>query len=170
LDVHQKVALNEKFAKKNWLTLKNGTVKKWEVLAKSHGGSAYIYAKRDVRAYLEELMADPANGIERILTGEEAGALGADPNCQYMLEAKEGFVFTDSLGGGEKGKLADHGYHPIDKKDYATFFAAAGPGIKKGARIKNMTLMDHGPTWAKLLGFELKNTDGRALTEILEEN
>jgi len=170
LDVAHKVALNEKFAEKGWLDIKNGKVKNWQVLAKSHGGSAYIYAKQDIRPYLEELMADPKNGIEKILTGEEAGRLGADENCQYMLEAKTGYVFTDSLGGGEKGKKADHGYHPTDKADFRTFFAAAGPGIKKGVKIQEMTLMDHGPTWAKLLGLELKNTDGRVLTDILEEN
>lgn len=170
LDVRHKVALNEKFAQKGWLDIRSGKVKKWDVLAKSHGGSAYIYAKQEVRPYLESLMEVPENGIERILTGAEAGELGADPNCQYMLEAKEGYVFTDSLGGGEKGKLADHGYHPTDKENFYTFFAASGPGVKKGARIEHMTLMDHGPTWAKLLGLELKNTDGRVLTEILEEN
>ncbi|MCL1948668.1 MAG: ectonucleotide pyrophosphatase/phosphodiesterase [Turicibacter sp.] len=169
LDVHTKVPLNEFFAKQGWLDIKSGKVKGWQVLAKSHGGSAYIYAKLDIRPYLEELMADEANGIERILTGAEAGKLGADGNCQYMLEAKTGFVFTDSLGGGEKGKFADHGYHPTDKPDYATFFAGAGPAFKEGAWLEKMSLMDHGPTWAKILGLELNDTDGRVLDEILKE-
>ena len=168
LDVAHKVALNEKFAQKNWLTLKNNKVRDWKVLAKSHGGSAYVYAKENVGPYLQELMADPNNGIEKILTGKEAEKVGADPQCQYMLEARQGYVFTDSLGGGEKGKLADHGYHPTDKKGYRTFFAGAGPSIKAGIILENMSLMDHGPTWAKILGFEMKGTDGRVLWEVLD--
>jgi hypothetical protein len=45
---------------------------------------------------------------------------------------------------------------------------AAGCGIKKGAVIEKMNLIDEAPTMAKLLGVELENVDGRAVEEIFE--
>ena len=45
---------------------------------------------------------------------------------------------------------------------------ARGKGIKKGLVIDKMNLIDEGPTFAKLLGIELKGADGRVIEEILE--
>lgn len=168
LDFHTKVPLNHLLAESGWLTFRKDKVTSWKVLVKSNGGSAYVYTKDDdvdrvnLKDFLEKLQADGRYGIERILTGEEAGAQGADPNCAFMLEAKIGYGFSDWLGAEEKGKKADHGYHP-SKPDYETFFAMAGPGIKKGAQIKAMSLVDIAPTWAELLNLELKDVDGVVL-------
>ena len=174
LDFHTKVPLNQRLKERGWVSLKGNKVVSWQVLAKSNGGSAYIYRRGqgpsdgELRHFLEEMQQDPANGIEVIRDAEEAAGEGADPECAFLLEAAEGYVFTDTLGGGEKGFKADHGYHPTEKKGYETFFAARGPGIKKGANAGPMSLVDHGPTWAQLLGLKLKNPDGRILEEILE--
>jgi len=175
LDYHTKVPLNHLLADGGWLNISDDKIVNWEVLAKSNAGSAYIYQKEifDDRVVLEnflnELKKNPENGIERILTGEEAGQQGADPHCAFMLEAKNGFVFTDFLGGGEKGKKADHGYHPTEKADYATFYAMAGPGVKAGVKIEEMSLVDIAPTWAKLLGLEFEDVDGKVIKEMLKD-
>lgn len=176
LDYHTKVALNTKLADAGWLRfdINKKRVMDWKVLVKSNGGSAYVYAKDrhvdrvKLKAFLDELKANPENGIEGILTGEAAAEFGADKDCMFMLEAKKGYVFTDFLGGGEKGKRADHGYHPTQKEDYATFYAMAGPGVKSGAQIENMSLIDIAPTWAKLLGLALKDFDGKVVEEMLD--
>jgi len=174
LDYHTKVPLNHLLADGGWLNITGDQIENWKVLAKSNAGSAYVYEKAGfgdragLEAFLNALKMNPENGIERILTGEEAGEYGADPHCAFMLEAKVGYVFTDALGGGEKGKVADHGYHPTEKADYATFYAMAGPGVHAGAEVRQMSLIDIAPTWAKLMGLELGEVDGEVVEEMLE--
>ena len=45
---------------------------------------------------------------------------------------------------------------------------ASGRGIKPGAKLQSVDNVDVAPTAAKLLGVELKNVEGKVLTEILE--
>jgi len=176
LDYHTKVPLNNQLADVGWLKFNNGKVVAWKALVKSNGGSAYVYVKdstvdhAQLKAFLDELKENPENGIERILTGDEAAKEGADPHCAFMLEASAGYVFTDFLGGGEKGKRADHGYHPTLKEHYATFYAMAGPGVKGGTRIDKMSLIDIAPTWAKMLGLALNDVDGAVVDAMLEDD
>ena len=61
-----------------------------------------------------------------------------------------------------------HGYNPSSKENYETVFLVAGKGIKKNVFLDEMSLTDEGPTLAAILGLEMKDTDGRALVEILE--
>ena len=174
LDYHTKVPLNNRLADAGWLRFDGGKVMDWQALVKSNGGSAYVYLKDGsvdkvgLKAFLDELKGRPESGIERILTGKEAGIEGADPKCAFMLEAKKGYVFTDFLGGGEKGKRADHGYHPTWKGGYATFYAMAGAGVRQGAKVGAMSLVDIAPTWARLLGLELGDVDGEVVKGMLE--
>ena len=175
LDYYSSVPLNSRLADAGWLKLSGGKVMSWNVLAKSNGGSAYVYTRDGnvdrvgLKSFLNVLKERPENGIEGILTGDEAAKEGADPNCAFMLEAQNGYVFTDFLGGGEKGKRADHGYHPTTKADYGTFYAMAGPSVKSGAQVDKMSLIDIAPTWARMLGIELGDVDGNVLEEMLEE-
>jgi len=173
LDYHTKVSLNNLLADGGWLKFTGDKVVNWSALAKSNGGSAYVYSKDgrvdmvELKKYLEKLATDPNNGIERILTGAEAAGLEADGNCAFMLEAQQGYVFTDHLGGGEKGTKADHGYHPTAKDGYATFYAMAGLGVQGNVVVDSMSLIDIAPTWAKMLGLELGDVDGTVIEEML---
>jgi len=175
LDYHTKVPLNNRLADAGWLNFVDGKVMDWKALVKSNGGSAYVYVKDGnvdrvgLRAFLDDLKGRSEYGIERILTGNEAGKEGADPRCAFMLEARVGYVFTDFLGGGKKGKRADHGYHPTWKDGYGTFYAMAGSGVRQGASISSMSLVDIAPTWARLLGLTLGDVDGNAVLGMLED-
>ena len=135
--------------------------------------------KETVKKILDELLADPSNGIERILTGEEAGIKGADSTCAFMVEALRGFYFLESHEGdyikpvtqknvweNNKYMLACHGYSP-DKQDYSTFFLAAGKGILENVEVPFMRLIDIGPTLARLLGVDLGQTDGQEIKQFL---
>jgi len=169
LDFHTKVALNATLSEGGWLNCDAGKLKSWKAFAKSNGGSAYIYQnasrcdKSKLYEFLEHLQADPSNGIEKILTAQEAAAEGADPDCTFMLEARKGYIFTDFLGTKGKASQADHGYHPEDKPDFKTFYAMSGPQIKKGAHLDEMSILDIAPTWAKLLDLQLDDVDGKVL-------
>ena len=67
----------------------------------------YVYVKdkndtdtiREVQLLLEELLQNKQNGIEFILHDEDAKECGADGNCLFMLEAREGYYFTENYTG-----------------------------------------------------------------------
>lgn len=187
LDHSKVVKMNVYLKESGLITLNNkGKVKEWKAICKSNDGSAYIYLKdpEDVQtkdrlsALLHSLIANEENGIEFVLTGEEAGRLGADANAAFMLEARQGFYFTEHFNGEsievisnkdvEEGKFtfASHGYSP-EKELYSTVFIATGKGIKPNVEIQSMSLVDEGPTFARLLGLNLGDTDGRVIEEML---
>jgi predicted AlkP superfamily pyrophosphatase or phosphodiesterase len=164
----------------------NGKVTDWRAYCKSCDGSAYIYLKNrndsavreTVEGLLHLLLADPDSGIEAVLTGEQAAAKGADPGCAFMIEAREGYYFLEDLTGeyiktitendirnDKKYTFATHGYSP-EKENYSTILMAAGKGIRR-TTLSSMRLIDEGPTFARLLGVSLGETDGKIIEDIL---
>ena len=71
------------------------------------------------------------------------------------------------MAQSKKYTYACHGYSP-DKEDYSTVFFAAGKGIRPGITVPAMHLADEGPTFARLLGLDLGDTDGYVIEEILD--
>lgn len=167
-------------------TNQQGKITDWKAYCKSCDGSAYIYVKDDkdtktiatVTKLIHDLVEDESNGIERILTSEEAEDRGADQQSLLMLEALRGYYFSEQLQGDYIDEITDedviqkkytkacHGYSP-EKADYSTVFIAAGKGIQLNKVIPTMHLTDEGPTLARLLGLSLGQTDGRTIEEIL---
>ncbi len=186
LDAHSTIHLNELLRRNGLLEVKDGQIKNYQAIAKSCDGSAYIYCKNkndiQVISLLKEItqqFAEETNAIAQIFTAEEAAKLGADPTCALMLEASQGFYFLDEVGRElicdidrkavheySHALIGVHGYLPT-KPDYQTIFIARGAGIRQGIKVKEMGLIDEGPTFAALLGLEMKDTDGRVLEEIL---
>lgn len=181
-DVKEAIYPNYVFAKKGYLTVKDGKVRDWKILARDCDGSCYIYVKDEryrshADALLRNLAARKNSGIQAVLSGEEAEALGADPKCAFMLEAADGYYFQNGweqyrkkAGASDhhadfKLQAATHGYLP-DRDGYRTFFMAAGPHFSAGARTGRMSLIDEGPTLARVLGVDLGKTDGNPV-EIL---
>lgn len=183
-DGHSNLYINSLFEKKGLLKKKSDeTIESYDVMCKSSDGSAYIYAKEKIsdKTILDILNPLVEDGIiEKIYTSEEANALGGDPQCRFMLEAVEGYFFIDDVKDrltipikelvGKQKKLCvnNHGYSPHTKKDYETVFFISGKGIKKNVFIEKMSLVDEGPTFAKIMGFNMKNTDGVVRKEFLE--
>ncbi|MCL6573293.1 MAG: ectonucleotide pyrophosphatase/phosphodiesterase [Bacillus sp. (in: Bacteria)] len=187
LDENKAVNLNVLFHKKKLISSNGkGKLLNWQAYCKSCDGSAYIYLfdKNDsasrsvVESLLYSLLDDPKSGIEKVLTGEQAAAKGADGTCAFMIEAQKGYYFLEDFEGeylktitkedakaDKKYTLACHGYSP-EKENYGTIFMAAGKGIKS-ITIPSIRLIDEGPTFARLLGVSLGNTDGRVIEEIL---
>ena len=60
----------------------------------------------------------------------------------------------------------EHGYLPTNPKMF-TSLVLSGRGIKKGATIGHVRSIDVAPTIARLLGLEMKDVEGRVLTEAL---
>ncbi|PEY42277.1 alkaline phosphatase family protein [Bacillus cereus] len=189
LSENKTIQLNVLFHQKGLISVnQNGKLTAWKAYCQSCDGSAYVYVKdkndiqtiQTVQHLLEELLQDKQNGIEFILHDEDAKERGADENCLFMLEAREGYYFTENYTGAfikeitekdvtssKKYTFGTHGYSPT-KPNYETIFMAAGKGIRQGAIIPYMRLIDEGPTIARLLGLHLGETDGTVIEDLLQ--
>ncbi|MEK3888758.1 alkaline phosphatase family protein [Bacillus sp. FSL K6-3431] len=184
LNESKAVKLNVLFREQGLINVnKRGKVIDWKAYCNSCDGSAYIYVKDDktkkiVAETLRDLFEDKKNGIEKVLTGEEAGVKGADGSSAFMIEAQRGYYFTEGLEGAFIDRITEedvqakrythacHGYSP-EKENYTTILMATGKGIRENTILPAMHLIDEGPTFAMLLGLDLGVTDGRIVKEIL---
>lgn len=186
-DTSMAIQMNYWLWQKGWLTVRAERLHQWQVYCKNCDGSAYVYIRKGsgylkdaVREFLRELAADADSGIEQLIEGRDGAAMGADPHCSFMLEAKDGYYFQDGLNGpflsvenmdgitGPEPMYATHGYLP-GKPGYQTVFMAKGPDVKENTDILSMCLVDEGPTLARLLGVTLPEADGRVITAMLKE-
>ena len=108
LSENKAIQLNVLFHQKGLISVNSkGNLVDWKVYCQSCDGSAYVYVKdkndtdtiREVQLLLEELLQHKQNGIEFILHDEDAKECGADGNCLFMLEAREGYYFTENYTG-----------------------------------------------------------------------
>ncbi|WP_066309293.1 alkaline phosphatase family protein [Bacillus sp. FJAT-29814] len=188
LDEDKAISLNVLFQRENLISVNGkGKITDWKAYCKTCDGSAYIYLKdpndkatyESVKNLLDSLLTNPDGGIEQVLTGPEAANLGADGNCAFMIEAKQGYFILEDYQGDYLKKItpentkadkkytqATHGYSP-KKENYGTILMAAGRGIKPGT-IPSARLIDEGPTFARLLGVSLGDTDGSVIEEMLD--
>ena len=60
-----------------------------------------------------------------------------------------------------------HGYVGTNPRMNAAFIAA-GPGIKKGAKIGLINNVDVAPTIARIFGLEMEGVAGKPLAELFE--
>ncbi|WP_409270124.1 alkaline phosphatase family protein [Neobacillus sp. SCS-31] len=188
LDVSKAIKMNVLLKEKGLIkTDITGKITGWKAYCKSCDGSAYLYVnnpadtetKRAVKNLIDFILSDKRNGIEKVYSSHEVKRMGADENADFMLEAIKGFYFEDNHEGmfledvtkesvlNKNFSFSCHGYSPF-KENYSTVFFAKGKGVLDGVRIPSMKLIDEGPTFARLLGVSLGDTDGRILEEILE--
>jgi predicted AlkP superfamily pyrophosphatase or phosphodiesterase len=188
LDEDKAISLNVLFRQQNLITVNGkGKMTNWKAYCKTCDGSAYIYLKdpsdtttyETVKNLLVSLLNDQDGGIEQVLTGAEAAKQGADANSAFMIEAKRGYFILEDYHGEYLKKItpentkadkkytqATHGYSP-KKENYGTILMGAGKGIKAGT-IPSARLIDEGPTFARLLGVSLGDTDGSVIEELLD--
>lgn len=225
LDESRAIRLNCLLARKGLLNLRGRKIVSPIVFAKESGGSCCLYAGQELTkelifhklrrthvlsdqekadltgrliTMLKEFSHDHGDCIEAIYTGQEAGAMGADPNCLVMCEAAQGYYFQESpqrpviyglnsplydTDGHRQQRLdrATHGYSPR-KPGYTTVFAVRTDRdrqhpfnqnedltAKEGFELPAMRLIDEGPTIAAMLGGDLPQADGRVLSQLFEK-
>ncbi|MEG1481199.1 alkaline phosphatase family protein [Clostridium sp.] len=177
-DTDYVIKLNRLFLEKGYITVKNNKIKSYDVYCNYCDGSAYIYLnkdssnfKREIYSILKDFSTTNNNCIKNIFSQSEAISLGADPNCDFMLEAKDGYYFindfTNNIIEKTKGKydMGTHGYLPNDN-NYKTFFIVKDARVKKNYEIPSMTLMDEGATIFQLLNENTTSLDGKIITDI----
>lgn len=150
----------------------------WKAYIQSAGGSAYVHIKdkdyeteKLVLEILNDIIKNEEFGIESIYDREEMKELHMHESVRYAIEAKKGYTFLDNLTDFLREDLksnnigyGNHGYSPF-KEGYRCNLVLSGSSIKKGWDLGDINMVDIAPTMAAILGLEMKNTDGRILTD-----
>jgi predicted AlkP superfamily pyrophosphatase or phosphodiesterase len=179
--VKRQIRPNAAFMKAGLLKAEQGKVTQAQAWSVPEGGSAMVYVT----------VPDPSGQIlakaRRALEGIEGIDMVIEPKgfAEYglplpsvneqmgelFLTAKDGYAFTAAVGDdpvvdAPAGSLGAHGYVGTDP-EMLSLFIAAGRGIRPGVKLDVIDNVDLAPTAARLLGIELKDVDGKLLTEIL---
>jgi predicted AlkP superfamily pyrophosphatase or phosphodiesterase len=179
--VRRQIMPNAAFLKAGLLEVTEEKVTSSQVYLMSEGGTALVYLTvPDADGQLLARARTALTGIEGIdamIDPSDYGAYGLPtPNASdqmgaLMLTAKDGYSFSTAAHGevvadAVEGSLGAHGYLSTDPELQALFIAS-GHRIKAGVTLESIRTIDLAPTMARLLGVELKDVDGRVLTEIL---
>jgi len=179
-NVNYKVHLNNLLKEHNLIIEENGNMR-WRAYFQSTGGSAYLHIKRNdkeaeklAKEVLEQIIKEDQYGIESLYSRHELDSLHVDKSIQYMVEARKGYSFDDSLLDitiedlGRQGiKYATHGYLP-DKDNYKCNLIISGNKIRNEYQLGDIEMVDIAPTMANLLGIKFNCCDGSSLDEIFQ--
>jgi predicted AlkP superfamily pyrophosphatase or phosphodiesterase len=150
-----------------------GKITEWRAIPWVTGGSAAIVLKdpndeatlAEVRALLDKLAADPANGIDRLLNADDLHKRGGFPTASFLVSLKSGWRtgtgLTDPLlmtvkPGGVHGELPD-------VPDLRASFFLVGPRVAAGRSLGLIDMRDIAPTLAHQAGIPLPSADGKNL-------
>ena len=165
-------------------TDENGRLVSWDAYVKSCALSAHVYLSRpedkklydEIYSLLCEMAEEKLYGFEHVFTADEVKErYGLSGGFSFVLEndgytsfsdewfrpAVRGLVNTDYRYG-----KATHGHMP--EKGPQPPFVGMGPSFKKGVVLPEGSILNHAPTFAKILGLELKDAVGKAVEEMLE--
>ena len=125
---------------------------------------------------LEELRREGVFGIGRIYTAKEA--IEEEQLCggfSFVIESDGYTSFGDKavrplvqnfdvsdyrFGRATHGYMPDYGPQPV--------FVAKGPDIRQGVMLDRGEVVDEAPTFAKLMGLDLSQADGKPMDAILK--
>lgn len=174
-DVSRQANPNTLLVAAGLIELEETRLKSWKALVHAQTGSAAVYVKDP---------GDAARVAEVLRRGEEFdGAklyavvprarldeLGYNPAAAMALEAADGVAISGSLTGGLVGAApvskGGHGHLPA-RPGLQTGFIAAGAGVRPGASVERMRLVDIAPTVAKLMGLAMKDVEGAPVEALL---
>lgn len=181
--VKRQINPNVALVKEGLVQVADGKVVKADAWVMPEGGSAIAYVTApDPDAKISARLKTALRGIEGIdksIEPSDYTSLGlplpssSDQMGELFLTAKDGYAFTASVAGevvteASEGSLGTHGYISTDP-ELGAIFIASGRGIKPGVSLESVSTIDLAATMAQLLGFELKEVEGRVLTDILAD-
>lgn len=184
-DVEDVLLLNVLLRHAGFLQIdESGKLMHFDAIAHSTGLGAYVELrdpldeelKSRVRTLLENLKDDPQIQLAYVMDAREAKeTFNVEGPFDFIIESKRPISFGDQVTGeaiwgskvpGDKHiGAATHGGSPTRAE--VTSFIAAGPNVRPGVVLERCSLVDEAPTMARMLGFEMPDTDGSALVELL---
>lgn len=184
LDCRRKACPNVLLREKGFIkTDEKDRVTDWSAYAVAVGMSVQIWLrdpsdqalKDKVYGLLKDLVEAGTYGYSEVLTVEETAARDhLSGGFSFVLETDNVTHFSDDWTGEymtpDKAFLqgyfyGSHGYHPDKGPKMA--FIGRGPAFKQGAVLESARLQDQAPTYARILGVSLPDTDGRVMEELL---
>lgn len=144
---------------------KDNNVTAWKAMLWPAGGSAAVMladpadaqVRARVKALLDQLAGDPANGIERILTREEIQRGRGFPDAAYLISLRSGYEMGYSLAQPlivKPGNLGMHGYLP-ERAEMRSAFFIVGPHIARAKSVGEIDMRQIAPTIANILQVRL---------------
>ena len=130
----------------------------------------------EVYDMLKKMAEEKLYGFDEVLTVEQVNEIyGLSGDFSFVLETDGYTSFADAWvrpividmdNADYRAGKASHGYRP--EKGPQPTFIAMGPSFKKGVALENGSILNHAPTFAKVLGVELADSEGKAVLEILK--
>jgi predicted AlkP superfamily pyrophosphatase or phosphodiesterase len=168
LPVHTAIRANVALAEAGLVVPAGGGVRSWDAIARSNGGSAFVYASTDESALLARRALEAAaneTGAFRVLPASDMVERGADPEAWFGVQAEPGYAFADAATGAllAPASFASAGGYAASDPSMATGFVAWGPGLRSGLRVAGLRETDVAPTLARWLGVQLGVVEGRPM-------
>ena len=148
-----------------------GKIKGWEAMPWPAGGSAAVVlaqpgdpaAQQRVAALLEQLKADPANGIAAIATIQKIAAMHGNPAASFFVDfalGTEAGRFADQAGGLTRAApiKGTHGWFPANPAMRSTFLIM-GPGIPARRSLGEIDMRSIAPTLARIMHVRLSGAE-----------
>lgn len=170
------INLNSEFARRGILTISQNPaehIDSWKAFSWTGGGSAVVMlhdpndeiTKANVKRILEDLQKNPANGIARVLSSEEAKAFGGTPETAFLIDCLPGYYIGRGLttplitSALQKGT---HGFLPTHPELQSSFFIM-GPTVAQGKNLGVIDMRQIAVTAAKELGVDLPQSNAAPL-------
>ena len=145
----------------------DGKIASWLAMPWISGGSAAIMLATPedqalaarVKALLDQLAADPRNGIDRVADRQAIAQNGGNPQAAFYVNLKPGFV-TDIFRGATAPMISPapvkgmHGYFP-GPANLQSSFMLLGKGVPAGKKLGSVDMRAIAPTLAAIMGFPL---------------
>jgi len=143
-------------------------IKSWKAMIWGAGGSEAIMlhdkndaaTKAKVLELLTKLAADPANGIDRIISEQELHARGGFPEAIFLVALRPGYVTGENVSGDlvtSSSVKGMHGYWPDEAEMRSSFFIL-GPGWSAHS-AGEIDMRSIAPTLALILGVRLPDAE-----------
>jgi len=165
-------------------TDEEGNITHWDAYSASCALSSHIYLSdpedeelyESVAELLYAMADEKLYGFEQVLTREEVKErYGLDGDFSFVIETDGFTTFGDDWNRPVVRDLdvsdyrfghSTHGHMP--EKGPQPPFLGMGPSFKKGAVVENGHILNHAPTFAKILGVDLPEAQGKAQEELLK--
>lgn len=184
IDVERYVSPNVKLIEAGLMHLnESGEMDDWEAYCMTNGSSALVYLKNpsnrevydktwkllkhmsDEEVYgFTEVYTEPEMRKKEHFGGDFSFVLETDGYTAFNLRMKRPYQKKPNFSllqyaKGQHGHSPDIGAKPV--------FAAKGPAFREKVTIETANLIDQAPTYARILGVELKKADGKVIEEFI---
>jgi predicted AlkP superfamily pyrophosphatase or phosphodiesterase len=170
--------LNQLLREDGLLDVRGGEISRRHAWVAGNGGSAHVYVLDGAPRTTGERLAERFRALPGldVVEPDEFAALGlpapspGSMQGDLILTAHDGVLITGHATAEAAAAApvlrAAHGHAP-SLPPMGAGFLMAGPGVREGVRLDEVSMLDLAPTAARLLGVELPGAQGSPLLETL---